>query len=195
MNPASASPPNNPERRSFFARVGALVIGGIVTVFPFAAGWAVVSDPLRRRKGGDAAGDDDMAGFVRIGALDSVPADGNPHAFVVVADVVDAWTRAANQRIGEVFLTRSDAGGKRNVIAFTATCPHLGCTVEYDGAAGQFACPCHESGFAKDGKKLFGPSLRGLDPLDVKLTGEDAAQEVWVRFEAFRAGIAERIPV
>jgi Rieske Fe-S protein len=136
-----------------------------------------------------------MAGLVRICPLESVPADGVPHPFVVVADVVDAWTRAAGQRIGEVFLTRSEKDGKPHVIAFTATCPHLGCTVEFDATAGHYECPCHESGFAVDGKKLFGPSLRGLDPLDVKLKGDGGAEEVWVRFEAFRAGIAERIPV
>jgi Rieske Fe-S protein len=67
--------------------------------------------------------------------------------------------------------------------------------VEFDSGEGQFECPCHESGFAKDGKKLFGPSLRGLDPLEVKLIDQDGTQEVWVAFERFRAGVAERIPV
>jgi Rieske Fe-S protein len=187
--------PKEPERRSFFACLAAIVAGGILTIFPFAAGWAVVADPLRRRE--DAAGDggDDLAGLVRICPLDSVPADGVPHPFVVTADVVDAWTRNPNQRVGEVFLARTDAGGKPTVSALSATCPHLGCTVEWHGAENEFECPCHESGFAPDGKKLFGPSLRGLDPLDVKVVGEDGAMEVWVRYEAFRAGIAERIPV
>jgi Rieske Fe-S protein len=132
---------------------------------------------------------------VRVCPLDSVPADGTPHAFVVVADVVDAWTRSANQRIGEVFLTRTEKDGKPNVIAFTATCPHLGCAIEFAAAEERYECPCHESGFAKDGKKLFGPSLRGLDELDVRLKDNGGTQEVWVHYERFRAGIAERIPV
>jgi Rieske Fe-S protein len=71
----------------------------------------------------------------------------------------------------------------------------LGCAVEFDAAEDRFGCPCHESAFAKNGEKLFGPSLRGLDPLEVKLIDEGGTQEVWVAFQRFRAGIAERMPV
>jgi menaquinol-cytochrome c reductase iron-sulfur subunit len=182
-----------PERRSFLTRFGAIACGTLVAIFPFAAGWGVVMSPLHR-KNDDAAGGGADDGFVRVCPLDSVPDDGSPHAFVVIADVIDAWTRAPNQRIGEVFLSRGNGDGNAKVLAFTATCPHLGCAVEFDNEEGRYECPCHESGFAKDGKKLFGPSLRGLDRLDVKLKGNDNAQEVWVRFERFRAGIAEREP-
>jgi Rieske Fe-S protein len=180
-----------PERRSFLTKLSAVSFGTIVAVFPFAAGWGVATGPLQRKddEAADGASDD---GFVRVCPLDSVPADGMPHAFAVVANVADAWTRAVNQRIGEVFLTRTDSGGKPNVTAFTATCPHLGCAVEFDAAEDRYECPCHESGFAKDGTKLFGPSLRGLDPLDTDIRGESGSQEIWVRFERFRAGIAER---
>jgi menaquinol-cytochrome c reductase iron-sulfur subunit len=198
MNSTSPDRPHETERRSFLARLAAIVIGGVVAIFPFAAGWAVFAHPLRRREEGNndaPGGDGDLAGFVRICPLESVPADGTPHPFIVSTDVIDAWTHTPKLRVGEVFLTRSDAGGKSTVTALTATCPHLGCTVEFDKTDSHFECPCHESGFAKDGKKLFGPSLRGLDPLDVKLAGDDGGQEVWVRYEAFRAGIAERIPV
>jgi len=180
-----------PERRSFLTRLSAISLGTLVAVFPFAAGWGVVTSPMRRQQGDshDGAGD----GFVRICPLDSIPADGIPHAFVVTADVADAWTRTVNQRVGEVFLMRTEAAGKPT--AFTATCPHLGCAVEFAGAENRYECPCHESGFAKDGKKLFGPSLRGLDSLDVQLKDNGGAPEVWVRYERFRAGIAEKEPV
>jgi menaquinol-cytochrome c reductase iron-sulfur subunit len=190
-----SSPSTDQPRRSFFARVAAIVAGGIAVIFPFAAGFGVVFDPLRRRQ--EAAGDDDeMAGYSRICALDALPADGMPHQFVVTADTTDAWTRTLGQRVGLVFLLRQDAGDKPNVSAFTATCPHLGCAVEFDAAEDHFECPCHVSGFAKDdGRKLFGPSLRGLDELKVKLADKNGTQEVWVAFQHFRAGVAERIPV
>ena len=183
-------------RRSFLTRFCASVAAGILVLFPFAAGWGLLFDPLRRRnrpnEKGDALG---AAGFARICPLDSLPADGVPHEFVVTADVADAWTRAPGQRIGSVFLARTDDGGKPQVTAFTATCPHLGCAVEFDAAESRFECPCHESAFAKDGQKLIGPSLRNLDPLEVKLVDDQGTQEVWVDFQRFRAGIAERIPV
>jgi Rieske Fe-S protein len=113
----------------------------------------------------------------------------------VTTDLVDAWTHATGQRVGSVFLARTDAEGKPQVTALSATCPHLGCAVEFDTGDNQFECPCHESGFRNDGAKLFGPSLRGLDPLEVKLIDRDGTQEVWVSYQRFRAGVAERIPV
>jgi Rieske Fe-S protein len=182
-------------RRSFLARASAVAIGAIVTLFPFAAGLGVLVDPLRRRgtAGGDASLD--TAGFVRICPLEALPADGVPRQFVVTSDVADAWSRTPGQRIGSLFLIRTEAGGKPHVSAFTATCPHLGCAVEYDAAEGRFECPCHESAFAADGHKLFGPSLRGLDPLAVKLLDDQGTREIWVEFRKFRAGIAERTPV
>jgi nitrite reductase/ring-hydroxylating ferredoxin subunit len=184
------------ERRSFLTRVTAVVSAALLVLFPFAAGWGVVVDPLRRRHG-STKGDDavDAADFARICPLAMLPADGMPHEFAVTADVADAWTRAPARRIGSVFITRTDAGGQANVRAFNTTCPHLGCAVEFDAAEDHFTCPCHESAFGKNGDKLFGPSLRGLDPLEVKLLGAEGAEEVWVRFQRFRAGIAERTPV
>jgi nitrite reductase/ring-hydroxylating ferredoxin subunit len=172
----------------------ALFVGGIVTIFPFAAGSGVLLDPLRRRR---AAGDDssEIAGFSRVCPLNALPADGTPQQFVVYSAVSDAWTRATNQRVGSVFLSRTDADGKSTVTAFTATCPHLGCAVEFNANEDRFQCPCHESGFGTDGKKLFGPSLRGLDPLQVKLLESGGETDVLVAFRRFRAGVAERIPV
>jgi quinol---cytochrome c reductase iron-sulfur subunit, bacillus type len=177
----------SPERRSFLTCFLAIFVGGIAAIFPFAVGAGVLLNPLRRRQ---SAG-----GFIRVCPLSALPPDGSPHLFVVATDVTDAWTRAQNQRIGSVFLSRTDSDGKPQVTAFTSTCPHLGCAVEFDAGDDRFECPCHESGFAKDGEKLFGPSLRGLDPLDVKLAGDEGNQEVLVAFRRFRAGVAERIPI
>jgi nitrite reductase/ring-hydroxylating ferredoxin subunit len=182
-----------PPRRSFFARMAAIVAGGIAILFPFAAGSGVLLDPLRRRRKEAAGDDNEMAGFSRICALDALPADGMPHQFVVTADTTDAWTKTRGQRVGLVFLLQQDEAGKPK--AFTATCPHLGCAVEFDAAEDQFECPCHVSGFAKDGRKLFGPSLRDLDELTVKLADKNGTQEVWVAFQHFRAGVAERIAI
>jgi menaquinol-cytochrome c reductase iron-sulfur subunit len=185
---------DEPERRSFLARTLAILVGSIVAIFPFAAGFGVLLHPLRRRHT-DGDNQSDAAEFIRVCPLSALPPDGTPHSFVVTTDVTDAWTRAQSQRVGSVFLSRSDADGKPQVTAFTSACPHLGCAVEFDSGQDRFECPCHESGFGKDGEKLFGPSLRGLDPLEVKLTGEEGAQEVLVAFRRFRAGVAERIPV
>src|SRR4051812_28580206 len=133
-----AVPAPGAERRSFLVRFAAVVCGGIVALFPFAAGWGVVTDPWRRnqrRPAGDdpaAADSSDTAKFERICSLAELAADGLPRAFPVVADIVDGWTHATNQKIGMIFLERTDIGGKPQVVAFNAECPHLGCFVDFN---------------------------------------------------------------
>jgi Rieske Fe-S protein len=180
-------------RRSFLVRFAASVIGVVASLFPFAVGAGVLFHPLRRGQKAAGGTQTDTRGMVRICPLESLPADEMPHQFVVTADMVDAWTRATGQRVGSVFLTRVDTEGNPQITAFTATCPHLGCAVEFSTAEDRFECPCHESGFAKDGEKLFGPSLRGLDRLEAKIIEKDGANDVWVAFQRFRAGVKNRI--
>jgi len=181
------------ERRSFLVRLTAVVCGGIVALFPMAAGWGVLVDPWRRsRRAPTDGGDSASAKSVRICSLDAVPADGTPKAFPVVADVVDAWTRTANQRVGMVYLYRIPSAP--GVAAFNRKCPHLGCMVDFNRASSEFECPCHESAFAKDGARIYGPSLRGLDELKVEVRTVSGEKEVFVAFQKFKTGIAERKP-
>jgi len=55
-------------------------------------------------------------------------------------------------------------------------CTHLGCTVPWVEAEGQFHCPCHSSLFDTRGEVITGPAPRPLDlfPLEV------VEGEVWV---------------
>ncbi len=95
----------------------AIVIGGIVGIFPVMAGLAVFLDPLRRSSGGGK--------WVRIASLDSLK-EGEPAFFPVVMDKRDdAWTRFLNEPVGSVYLIRKGD----EVTCFTATCPHAGCCV------------------------------------------------------------------
>ena len=53
-------------------------------------------------------------------------------------------------------------------VAFDAICPHAGCTVAYQAAAGIIACPCHGSEFnPKTGAVIQGPATSGLTPIKV----------------------------
>ncbi len=187
--PAASS--HTAERRSFLIRASAAVCGAVVALFPFAIGLGVLLDPWRRTRT-TAPGESDPQAFIPICPLEAVPTDGVPHAFPVVTDLTDAWTKASNRRVGMVFLQRSGGDGEPKVVAFSAECPHLGCFVDFNRTADQYECPCHESAFAKDGHKLFGPSLRGLDELDVKLEPVDDQTMVLVAFQRFQKGIAEQ---
>jgi menaquinol-cytochrome c reductase iron-sulfur subunit len=192
-----ADSPSAPHhRRSFLTSVGAIIFGGIAVVFPFAAGLGVLVDPLRRRVGSSTDhGAAVETKFVRVGLLAMLPDDGVPRQFAVTEDSTDAWSCILGERVGPVFLARSKSDNAPVVTAFSSTCPHLGCAVDFNAAANQFECPCHQSAFAKDGEKLYGPTLRGLDPLPVKLVDAAGQQEIWVAYERFRSGVAERIPL
>lgn len=55
----------------------------------------------------------------------------------------------------------------------SATCPHMGCLVKFNGAERTWDCPCHGSRFTVDGEVLDGPSTKNLEqhhfaPIDVK---------------------------
>jgi thiosulfate dehydrogenase (quinone) large subunit len=52
------------------------------------------------------------------------------------------------------------------LVAYSAVCPHAGCTVEYGG--GQIVCPCHGSTFnPQTGAVINGPATTGLAPRKV----------------------------
>lgn len=53
-------------------------------------------------------------------------------------------------------------------VAFSAVCPHEGCTVAPDGE--KLTCPCHGSQFeAATGERLRGPAERDLTPFAVRV--------------------------
>ncbi len=175
--PAEAAPggANGPSRRGFLGALAAIggAIAAAVAGVPLVA--AVLS-PLRQRTAG--------ADFVRVALLDALP-EGRPVRATVVAERMDAWTRQAAAPLGAVWLVRrGDA-----VTAFSATCPHLGCSV--DASASGFACPCHGSAFSLEGNVRGGPAPRGLEPLEVRLTG-GRERAVLVRFRRFAIGTPER---
>lgn len=67
---------------------------------------------------------------------------------------------------GRFYLVRLEDGG---FLALYRKCPHLGCAVPWDQAAGQFICPCHASAFEPDGTLLNPPAPRPLDRFPVTI--------------------------
>ncbi len=173
----------SPSRRAFFKEILAGVISGVLGLVPLGAGLVVLLDPLRRR-GADS-------GAVRVASLEAVPADGIPRKFPVLATRVDAWNKYDHVPVGAVYLRRT-ADGK--LLALNVVCPHAGCFVDFLAESGHFHCPCHNSTFAVTGKidDPHSPAARGMDTLEAEVRD---GKDIWVKFQNFQAGRAEKVPV
>lgn len=180
--PEPPPPPDGNEPRTSRRSLAIATVVGACAVAAAAAGPAValVLSPLETRKEGGR--------WVRTIKLDQLE-QGQPRRVAIVSDRKDAWTVERNVELGSVWLVRHGD----EVRAFSAVCPHLGCSVNAvlapDGKGEGFACPCHTSSFDPAGKRTSGPSPRDLDVLDTKV--EDG--HVAVDFRRFRTGIAEKV--
>ena len=67
-----------------------------------------------------------------------------------------------------------------DLFAHSATCPHLGCIVQWNPAERTWDCPCHGSRFSAYGALLHGPAQHGLSSLNqpsrLERLSEDAAE-------------------
>lgn len=177
------TPESSPQpRRGFIAQALAIVFGGLALVVPAVAAVVTFLNPLREKGGGGK--------LVRLTELASLPENGTPCKFPVIADRSDAWNRFPREPIGAVFLRRT---GPKQVEALNVICPHAGCFVSYEAKENIFFCPCHVARFELSGKRKdsTSPSPRDLDSLQVELRGE----EVWVKFENFQTNTPNKTPL
>lgn len=56
--------------------------------------------------------------------------------------------------------------------AIFAKCTHLGCTPRWAASENKYKCPCHGSGYYKNGYNFEGPAPRPMDRVEIRL-GED----------------------
>lgn len=69
-----------------------------------------------------------------------------------------------------VILIRTAAGDMR---AFSATCTHLDCTVQYRKDLGVIWCACHNGKYDLTGRNISGPPPRPLDEYRVVVQGDE----------------------
>jgi Rieske Fe-S protein len=95
---------------------------------------------------------------------------GVPVARVLAVPRVDGWYR---ERARETVFIVWD--GEGSVRALSATCTHLGCQVQWDGAGKKFRCPCHGGVYDASGKVLEGPPPRALDAIEARIDAADGS--------------------
>ena len=92
--------------------------------------------------------------------------EGAPREIVYYRTRVDGWKRTREKATTWVVKT-----GSSDAVAFNPQCPHLGCIYHWEDEGQAFACPCHASAFALDGKVVAGPAPRPLDRFASRVEG------------------------
>ena len=106
--------------------------------------------------------------------------------FMVPPEVVEAQANSMVVGKNAEFATNSGKifkfGSKPGLIirtetgdlkAFSASCTHLACIVQYDPASKQIICACHNGKYDLTGKNVSGPPPRPLTPLKVNVVNEE----------------------
>lgn len=62
-----------------------------------------------------------------------------------------------------IWVVSTEYNGEPQLFALKSVCTHLGCTPNWLEAEQKFKCPCHGSGFYKDGINFEGPAPRPLE--------------------------------
>jgi cytochrome b6-f complex iron-sulfur subunit len=76
-----------------------------------------------------------------------------------------------------VWIVNYEYNGKPEIYALRSVCTHLGCTPNWLEGEQKFKCPCHGSGFYKDGINFEGPAPRPLERYAIHLA-DDGQLEV-----------------
>jgi cytochrome b6-f complex iron-sulfur subunit len=76
-----------------------------------------------------------------------------------------------------VWIANAEFEGQQQIYALKSVCTHLGCTPNWLEAEQKFKCPCHGSGFYKDGINFEGPAPRPLERYAIRIA-EDGQIEI-----------------
>ncbi len=147
---------DDPDRRGFL-KVATCALGGGLGIALGAPVLRLVLDPATQTTVTTPTDPIDL------GPVDNFRSDKPMRVEVIAPLVKDAWTTARDVVLGAAWIQTQN----KQLVAYTAVCPHLGCGIGFDGAL--FNCPCHDSKFALTGERMTGPSKRGMDPLPLEV--------------------------
>jgi cytochrome b6-f complex iron-sulfur subunit len=80
------------------------------------------------------------------------------------------------ERFG-VWVVHGAYQGRQQLYALRTVCTHLGCITTWQESQGKFKCPCHGSGFYRDGMNFEGPAPRPLERYAIRVA-DDGQLEV-----------------
>jgi Rieske Fe-S protein len=172
----------DPDRREFL-RV--CVVGGAAIVGAGIGAWSVMA-PAHAASAPQTV---PLAPVLRLTGLEK----GKPLALQVTLSRRDGWRlRTRGQHL---FVVRTGDGETASDFkALSPVCPHKGCSVEANEKDSAFVCPCHDGKFNLDGGYKSGPAPRGLDPLVLSAGKHEGADWIFVNWQDFVIGTADRTP-
>jgi cytochrome b6-f complex iron-sulfur subunit len=71
-----------------------------------------------------------------------------------------------------VWVVNTEFNGQPQIYALKTVCTHLGCTPNWLESEQKFKCPCHGSGFYKDGINFEGPAPRPLERYAIRVADD-----------------------
>ncbi len=71
-----------------------------------------------------------------------------------------------------IWVINTQYQGEQQIFALKTVCTHLGCTPNWLEAEQKFKCPCHGSGFYKDGVNFEGPAPRPLERYAISIADD-----------------------
>jgi menaquinol-cytochrome c reductase iron-sulfur subunit len=153
----------NSSRRAFYGTLIQVLGGAIAAIVAAPAAAYLFLKPK-------SSGANDL---VEVADLAELPV-GTPQEVVYYRTRIDGWKRSREKATAWVVKT-----AEKEAVAFSPTCPHLGCIYHWEAersdAQGQqvpsFVCPCHASTFSTQGEVLGGPAPRPLDRYVTKIEG------------------------
>ena len=160
----------DPRRRSFLGALFA-VSGAIVS--------AILAIPLVRFSTFPLRKSAEESEWSDVGPVDEFASLTAPVAKTITVERRDAWQITSMQTAIYVLPSKAGTGPLR---VLSPICPHLGCSIRWEGNRNEFVCPCHAGSFTADGERLAGPPPRSMDALDAKVEGG----VLKVRYQYFR---------
>jgi len=152
--------------RRDFAKFMTATLGTIMSVV---AGIPIVGyliDPALKTESSEA--------WIPLGPLENFPV-GTPNIFSFTRSNINGWEKTVNSYGG--FVLRES---ETELLVLSSRCTHLGCTINWEDARGEYVCPCHNAQFSPEGEVLGGPPPRPLDRYETNV--EDGM--LMIRFPA-----------
>jgi menaquinol-cytochrome c reductase iron-sulfur subunit len=167
----SSDSATNKSRRAFVLLVPLAAIGGVFA--------SVATAAIRFLRPITIASNQKWIDVARVAEISG----SKPVARKVIAEEVAGWAKSLAEHSVYVL------PGKNNQV-LSAVCPHEGCEVSWRDDENVFSCPCHDSDFAPDGRRISGPAPRGLDVLPSRIEGD----RLQVQYRSFINNTQERTP-